>query len=148
MKTFFIELYAYNHHFNQKILKVCRERPDQVSEKSIQLFGHLLNAHHIWNERILHREITTQTWDVHSFDDLNHMEEENNKLTLNILDTHDLNVPISYRMGNGIKRTNTLHDILFHTINHSTYHRGQIATEFRTSGIAPLLTDYIAYKWL
>ncbi|QLH28398.1 MAG: hypothetical protein HWD63_02710 [Candidatus Parvibacillus calidus] len=37
-------------------------------------------------------------------------------------------------------------DIIFHIINHSTYHRGQIAMEFRQSGLEPLNTDYIFYK--
>lgn len=37
-------------------------------------------------------------------------------------------------------------DIMFHIVNHSTYHRAQIATELKDHGIEPLKTDYILYK--
>ncbi|WP_209331385.1 DinB family protein [Lunatimonas salinarum] len=33
-----------------------------------------------------------------------------------------------------------------HIVNHSTYHRGQIATLFRESGLQPVVTDYIMLK--
>jgi uncharacterized damage-inducible protein DinB len=42
--------------------------------------------------------------------------------------------------------TNTLKDMLFHIINHSTHHRAQISVDFRTNGIEPLNLDYILYK--
>ena len=36
--------------------------------------------------------------------------------------------------------------MLFHFVNHSTYHRGQIASNLKEHGIEPLVTDYIFYK--
>jgi uncharacterized damage-inducible protein DinB len=42
--------------------------------------------------------------------------------------------------------TNTIKDILFHIINHSTNHRGQIAVDFRNNGLEPLVLDYVFYK--
>lgn len=46
----------------------------------------------------------------------------------------------------GQKFDSSMQDILFHIINQSTYHRGQIAMEFRNSGIEPINTEYILYK--
>ncbi|WP_185211767.1 DinB family protein [Sphingobacterium mizutaii] len=37
---------------------------------------------------------------------------------------------------------------MFHIINHSNYHRAQIATELRKQEIEPIQTDYIKYKLL
>ena len=42
--------------------------------------------------------------------------------------------------------SNKIKDILFHIINHSTYHRAQIATDLKQNGIEPINTDYIFYK--
>jgi uncharacterized damage-inducible protein DinB len=36
--------------------------------------------------------------------------------------------------------------MLFHIVNHSTNHRGQIAVDFKSNGITPLGLDYIHYK--
>ncbi|WP_379084396.1 DinB family protein [Pedobacter sp. UC225_65] len=42
--------------------------------------------------------------------------------------------------------TGIVKDILFHVFNHSTYHRAQIATLFKESGITPPVTDFIILK--
>jgi uncharacterized damage-inducible protein DinB len=42
--------------------------------------------------------------------------------------------------------SNDIKSIIFHVINHSTYHRGQIASEFKQNGLDPMVTDYILYK--
>jgi uncharacterized damage-inducible protein DinB len=42
--------------------------------------------------------------------------------------------------------TNSVQEILFHIINHSTYHRGQIMAQLRESGLEAISTDYIFYK--
>lgn len=53
---------------------------------------------------------------------------------------------ISYKNSRGERFENSVRDILFHVINHSTYHRGQIATDCKLHGMTPLATDYIFYK--
>jgi uncharacterized damage-inducible protein DinB len=42
--------------------------------------------------------------------------------------------------------SNTIKDILFHMINHSTHHRAQIAMDMRNNKLEPLPLDYIFYK--
>jgi uncharacterized damage-inducible protein DinB len=53
---------------------------------------------------------------------------------------------ITYETTEGRTFSNTLQDILFHVINHSTHHRAQIAADFRANGLEPLALDYIFYK--
>lgn len=55
-------------------------------------------------------------------------------------------MPIGYKTSKGDAFQNTVKDILFHIINHSTYHRGQIAANCKEYGIEPLMSDYIFYK--
>lgn len=44
----------------------------------------------------------------------------------------------------GVKYESTVLDILTHVVNHSTYHRGQIASLIAATGTKPAVTDYIA----
>lgn len=146
MKQFFKELFEYSHHFNQKLADVFNDNQDKTSEKAVKLYNHILNAHQIWNNRIDPKQTTFGVWELHAAQDLKSIDKANYEQTLQILDTFDLNEIISYSNSKGQGFSNNIRDILFHVINHSTYHRGQIATEFKQHGLDPLVTDYIFYK--
>lgn len=51
----------------------------------------------------------------------------------------------AYKLLNGTADTQPLHTMVRHIVNHSTYHRGQIAAFIRQFGIDPPSTDYIVY---
>ena len=146
MKEFFKELLEYGHHFNQKLADVFIENQGKTSEKSIKLFSHVLNAHQIWNNRIDPQQPTFEVWALQSIRDFKNIDKTNHDHSLRILDRFDLNDKINFTNTKGMTFNNCIRDVLFHVINHSTYHRGQLATDFRQNGIDPLLTDYILYK--
>lgn len=146
MKQFFRELFEYGHHFNQKLGDVFNDRPDKTSEKAVKLYNHLLNAHQIWNNRIDPKQTTFGIWEIHPIQDCKEIDKQNYEHSLLILDEFDLNDTMNYGNTRGQKFSNSIRDIFFHVVNHSTYHRGQIATEFREHGLEPLATDYIFYK--
>lgn len=146
MNSFLTELFEYNHHYNQKLAELFVTRAEQCSEKSIQLFSHVLNAHEIWNARIEAKVPAVKVWDVHTVDVFLNMDKKNYEQTLRILQEYNLSDTLAYTNSQGQKFSNTIRDILFHVVNHSTYHRAQIATEFKQSGIEPLATDFIFYK--
>ncbi|BDQ03602.1 DinB family protein [Ignavibacterium sp.] len=146
MKQFFIELFDYNHQCNLKLCEAFVENQDKVSEKAIKIFNHLLNAHQIWNSRILQKEISTSVWEIRPLYDLEEIEINNHNQSLEILNSKTLDEKIHYSNTKGQKFSNNILDILFHIINHSTYHRGQIASDFRQNGLEPIVTDFIVYK--
>lgn len=146
MQQFFKEIVEYSHHFNQKLADVFMERPEKTSEKAVLLFNHVLNAHHIWNHRIESKQTAFGIWEVHPVQELKSIDLRNYEQTLELLDKLDLNETITYANSKGQIYSNTIQDILFHVGNHSTYHRGQIATEFKQQGLEPLVTDYIFFK--
>jgi len=146
MKDFFKELFDYTHRYNLELATVFTHRADKTSEKAIQLFSHMLNAHHVWNNRIDLKQPAYGIWQVHPVNEFESIAQTNYKQSMAILDKHDLNETIHYSNSKGQPFNNTARDILFQVINHSTYHRGQIATEFKLHGIDPLMTDYIFYK--
>ncbi|WP_143961353.1 DinB family protein [Litoribacter populi] len=146
MKQFFKELFEYGHHFNQKLGDLFNDNLDKTSEKAVKFYSHILNAHQIWNNRIDPKPSVFGVWDIHPIQDCKNIDKMNFEHSLLILDKSDLDGIVQYTNTKGQTFSNSIRDILFHVINHSTYHRGQIATEFRQNGLDPLITDYIFYK--
>ncbi|MGH2564754.1 MAG: DinB family protein [Ginsengibacter sp.] len=147
MKQFFKDIFEYGHYFNQKLSDIFIQYPDKTSEKSVKLFNHILNAHQIWNNRIEPKQPILGIWEIHPIESCKSMDKTNHENSLLILDKFDLDNTVNYINTKGQSYSNTVRDILFHSVNHSTYHRGQIATEFKLNGLEPLITDYIFYKW-
>lgn len=146
MKSFLKELFEYSHHFNQKLADIFNDNADKASERSLTLINHILNSHHIWNSRINQQQASFGVWDMHDLRDLKSLDKTNYEQSLQILDKSDLDKVIGYKTSKGQPFSNSVRDILFHVINHSTYHRGQIAAEFRQNGLEPVVTDYVFYK--
>ncbi|MCA1752923.1 MAG: damage-inducible protein DinB [Flavobacteriales bacterium] len=146
MKPFFKQLFEYSHHFNQKLGDVFLAHSDTSSEKAVTLFNHIINAHQIWNGRIQREETLFGVWEIHPVGELQRIDKSNFDRTLTILEATDLNASVSYQNSKGQRFQNSVRDVLFHIVNHSTYHRGQIATELKRCGLEPLVTDYIFYK--
>ena len=143
---FLKELLEYSHFYNQKLTETFLLRRDNISERAIKLFSHLLNAHHIWNSRIVGKESMCGVWDIQLVQEMKAMDDSNFGETVFILDNYKLDTMIYYQNTKGQRFNNRVGDILFHIVNHSTYHRGQLATEFRQIGIEPINTDYIFFK--
>jgi uncharacterized damage-inducible protein DinB len=117
----------------------------KIDETTINLINHTLNAQQIWNSRILN-EKTFEVWQINSFDGLNEINYQNFQKSIKIVNDFDFDQVVEYKNSRGAKFENTVFEMLFQAINHSTYHRGQINSRLKQSGIDPLLTDYIFYK--
>jgi uncharacterized damage-inducible protein DinB len=146
MVAFFKELFEYNNHYNQKLYTAFVEHEGILSEKSFKLYSHILNAHHIWNHRIELKKPILTPWDLQPLSACKDLDNNNFQNTLLILDQYNLDQMVKYTTSKGDPFEHTIKELLFHVINHSTYHRAQIATEFKQAGIEPIVTDYIYYK--
>jgi uncharacterized damage-inducible protein DinB len=58
----------------------------------------------------------------------------------------DLGRRVAFRLLNGTEDAQPLSAQLMHVVNHSSYHRGQIAGLMRQVGGTPVSTDLIAYQ--
>lgn len=143
MQLFFKELLVYTHHCNEALIATFQINTDKISEKSVLLFNHILNAHHNWNIRIIPGQERFDPWSIHPAADHAAIAQANFELSNRIIDLFDPDQVIPFTIGSGQAYENTVRNILFHVINHSTYHRGQIAMEFRQAGIQPPASDYI-----
>lgn len=145
MKYFFKDIFEYHHHYNQQLTDIFQEYEDKLSNRSLKLFSHVINAHQIWNARIIGEE-TFEVHAVHDFKECKKMDHENFLNTLQILEYLDLGQEINYTNSKGTPFVNSVRDILFHISNHSTHHKGQLISDLRQQGIEPPVTDYIFYK--
>lgn len=146
MKAFFHQVFDYNYHSNKQLITVCSGL-DEVPDKSAKLFNHILNAHHIWNARIMDRTSEFAVWQTHKLGLWEEIHYDNQRNSFEIISNAELwQQRIKYEDSEGAHFSSSLQDILFHIINHSTHHRGQILSDFRANGIDPPIQDYIYYK--
>ncbi len=146
MKGFLHQLFDYNFYCNKKLIEQCGTMK-KVPKKSITLFSHILNAHHVWNQRILGKPSEFLIWQEHDLDNWGDIHYENQRTSFEIItNTDDFSKRIDYENSQGRTYANELKDILFHIVNHSTHHRGQILANFREKGVEPEALDYIFYK--
>jgi uncharacterized damage-inducible protein DinB len=146
MNSFFKDLFEYNHHVNQQIINLLTANPAKVSDRNRKLVSHMLNAHQVWNCKFIPGQERWDSWQVHPLNQLAEIDNNNFEQTIATLDKFKLDEVVTWSTAKGQTYHNTVRDILFQVISHSTYHRGQIATECRESGLEPVLTDYIFYK--
>ncbi|MGG7469562.1 DinB family protein [Chryseobacterium arthrosphaerae] len=145
MKEKLIGLFEYTYHFNNEMIKIISKNKDVLDERTVSLINHTLNAQQIWNARISGEE-TFEVWQINPFESLEEINHRNFLKSIDIVQNSDLDKRIEYRNSRGTKFENSIFDMLFHAVNHSTYHRGQINSLLKQNNIQPVLTDYIFYK--
>ena len=145
MKEKFIEFFEYNYHFNNKLIEFISENFQLKPEKTVKLLNHLINAQQIWNARI-NNESEFEVWQINDWNNISKINTDNYSKTLGIIHNESIENSIEYKNSKGQKFVNKIEDVLFHVINHSTYHRAQIATDIKNNGIESINTDYIFYK--
>lgn len=144
MTDFFADLLRYSYLSNQQITTLFLQQPQSVTEKAHKLFSHVLNAQHIWNQRIKGVRPRFSVWELQPLAALSALNDEVYQESLTLLPL--LDETIAYANTKGESFVNSTRDILFHVINHSTYHRAQIATELKLAGLEAPATDFIFYK--
>ena len=151
-------LYGYNTWANERVLESLRPigqevftSNQQASHGSIRgIVAHIAGAEWIWLQRwngsspgTLLPESEFETVEIaaqrlRTID--NDLQQFTSRLTQD-----DLDGSRGYRTTEGKAYSNVLSDMLVHVANHSSYHRGQIATLLRQLGAEPQSTDFILF---
>lgn len=142
MATYLDDLLAYHHETNQLFIEALRAS-SSPPEGSIRLMSHIINAHVIWLDRIEQKPFGLGVWDLHTWEKMRHLNEDCFSRTQRILTRNKLTDRCFYHNSKQVAFENTIGEILFHVINHSTHHRGQLAMLIRQGGQAPPVSDYI-----
>ncbi len=148
MKDYFKELLDYTHYYNLEVIKKFNDGDLHfiVPKRAVTLLSHTLNAQKIWNNRIMGNSVDLDVWENLQVDQMEAAEYEIYEQTLKILENNELDRIVKFKNSKDEHFENSVRDIIFHVINHATYHRGQIATEFRKQGIDPIVSDFVYYK--
>ena len=133
-------IWAMDRLFNQL------EALPLIPPAALKLLQHIVNAESIWMSRVAGEKQVVGVWETLPLHDCRSLHQSSvQKLQTVLNNNQDLEQVISYVNTSGDAFSDTMHDIIVHVLNHSTYHRAQIAKEMRMHNIDPINTDYITY---
>jgi uncharacterized damage-inducible protein DinB len=146
MKKYFLKLYQYNAWANKRVIGALI-RQQVNDEKILTLLGHVVAAQFLWLHRIKGLPAPdVKLWGTYSLDQLVTMAETAGKQWLEFVESTDnFDREMTYRNYVNEPYTNNVENIMIHLVNHSSYHRAQIAMLLRQKGFEPINTDFITY---
>jgi len=150
LKDHFIHLFKYNDWATREAASSVVNL-NKKDEKLTELLSHIISAQKIWLNRTLERDIQTNPWEKHTEQECIDQSIMVTAEWINLLESlkdKDIERRIDYTNTKSEKFSNTIKDIVMHVINHSTYHRAQIAQKVKALGGKPAVTDYIVYQRL
>jgi uncharacterized damage-inducible protein DinB len=146
VKKYFLKLYAYNYWSNKRVLGAIQEQ-NVTDSKILQLMGHVLAAQYLWLHRIKGLPAPdVKLWGEYTLIKLLEMAEDVGNQWIDFVESTDnFDRELTYRNYTNDPYTNNVEDIMIHLVNHSSYHRGQVAMLLRQKGYEPINTDFITY---
>jgi uncharacterized damage-inducible protein DinB len=151
-------LYDFNAWANRRTIEACAGlTPEQFTRDLASSFpsvrdtlAHIYGAEWIWLER-WHRRVPTTLPSAADFPDFEttrrRLAEIDGSLVSYVasLTADDLPRVIEYKTVTGVAQAQPFWQMLQHLANHSTYHRGQVATMLRQLGTKATSTDLIGF---
>lgn len=146
MKKYFLKLYHYNAWSNKRVLN-CLKRQRVDDDKILTLMGHIVAAQFLWLHRIKGLPPPdVKLWGTYTLEQLLDMAEDAGKKWLDFVESADnFDRELTYTNYVNEPYTNNVEMIMIHLVNHSSYHRAQIAMLLRQKGFEPINTDFITY---
>jgi uncharacterized damage-inducible protein DinB len=147
-------VYDYNSWANQRTIDSCAALSEEQFTRDLKssfhsvrdtLF-HIFAGEWIWIER-WHGRAPTVLPNAADYSNLEMVRNFSGKVESDLIDfvssltSDDLQRVISFRRISGEAFAAPLWQLLQHVANHSTYHRGQVATMLRQLGANPVSTD-------
>jgi len=135
---------------NNRVIDVISSLPNP-SEKGLERLTHILSAEGWWLGRITNQDMANimkglPEWSIKDCQEKTPQISQKWWEYLDSMDEATLNDPMPYTNTKGKTFTGlTLGDIITHVFSHSTYHRGQIATDIKKAGGDLGFVDFIAF---
>jgi uncharacterized damage-inducible protein DinB len=145
MKDFFQDKFEYDFFASKNWIESLESQEDFVSEFAIRSMSHILNVHHIWNRRLLDKPLESELWDVFPIHFHQKLLEENYRETIEYLEKLEQTEKIKYHSSEGVEFEKSTSDVLYHILNHSNYHRAQIALDLKQNNLKTPNFNFISY---
>jgi uncharacterized damage-inducible protein DinB len=137
--------FAYDAWANREIAQLLCKTPAPPA-RAVELLAHIVAAQHIWWGRLHPNAEASPGWPSLTVEEsaaaLDELAERWRKYFMVISDA-ELARPVTYTTSTGQSWTSKVGDILQHLAMHGCYHRGQIASHLRLTGVAAPNTDFI-----
>jgi uncharacterized damage-inducible protein DinB len=153
------ELFAYDAWANGRAFDAVSALPEEQQGHSIAssfpsvagTLAHIVGAEWVWLRRWQGESpsgypdwvATPMLADLRAR--LTAVEQERDAFVAGLSEA-DLGRVVSYRTLSGQAFEDPLNNLMRHVVNHSTYHRGQVATQLRQLGLKPPSTDLIVFQ--
>jgi len=123
------------------------EKQNVNDAKIFQLMGHVLAAQYLWFHRInALPKPDVQLWGDYTLPRLLEMAEDIGTKWIDFVEkTDNFDRELVYHNYTNDPYTNNVENIMIHLVNHSSYHRAQVAMLLRQKGFEPINTDFITY---
>jgi len=138
----------YDDWANREALSSLQQAgfPAGCPAKCLAWLGHVVGTQSEWLARLEGRKSELAVWPTLPLDEiaghLDHLRSAWSRY-LGALGPDGLDRAISYKNTRGESWRSRVDDVLTHVVLHGAYHRGQIASELRSAGMAPSTTDFI-----
>jgi uncharacterized damage-inducible protein DinB len=146
MRDFFADKFERDHHQNLALIRIFEEQEDNLPEMVLKSFSHILNVHYLWNCRLRLLTAESNDWDLLPLSYFVRFQNQNYQETRDLLDHTDWDEMVKYHSSDGIPLSGLTTDILYHILQHSTYHRAQIISELKRSGLEAPSQDFILIR--
>jgi uncharacterized damage-inducible protein DinB len=146
MKKYFLKLYQYNAWATKRVVgTLVRQKVNDA--KILSLLGHVVAAQFLWLHRIKGLPAPdVKLWGEYTLEQLIAMSEKASAQWLEFVESTDnFDREMTYRNYVNEPYTNNVENVMIHLVNHSSYHRAQIAMLLRQKGFEPINTDFITY---
>ncbi|GAB3008824.1 DinB family protein [Niabella terrae] len=158
-KAYFQQLAGYNCWANQEVRQWIGALDDEQWQQPVtSSFSsiaatvlHIISAENIWLQRLQQLENTVWLQSSYRGSKSEHIElwekvSASIKTHIDQMEEVDFDRVLEYRRLNGMAFRTPNYQVLAHLFNHSTYHRGQLVTMFRTVGFEKISsTDMVNY---
>jgi uncharacterized damage-inducible protein DinB len=140
----------YHIWATNKLLSYLRSLPEEIFHKELQsvfpsverTLYHLYEVDALWFSRLMQQEILVE---VDTFSSVSECLTYFQTLHTEMANWKYRDNTISYKTSIGDACQNTTEEILYHIVNHGTYHRGNITAMLWQLGENGMSTDYIYY---
>lgn len=146
MKEFLLDKFEFDFHATKMLIEVIEKQEDLISPFVLKSISHIINAHHIWNSRMLGKKAESDVWDILPVHFLLQLHRQNYRETVDYLEKFELGEKVNYHSSEGIRIDKIDLDILYHVLSHSNYHRAQIIMDLKQHGLEHTGMNFISYK--
>ncbi|HMJ59950.1 MAG TPA: DinB family protein [Gemmatimonadales bacterium] len=157
-KNEILELFAYNAWANRVIFDAVAPLPDDTYLRDLKsshggihgTLAHIVWAEHLWLNRWLEKPnpAVAQGKDLHSAAEVRarweEVEAERGRFLAGLSDAQ-LQETRNVKPSTGGEYQHTFVQMFQHTVDHSSYHRGQVVTLLRQVGVVPPVTGLIFF---